>query len=96
MSTKRPRGSGRAGRVVVLRSPGRPSVAQPEERRRFWVAIAVGRSSEDAAIAVGVSPAVGGRWFRETGGMPPSHLAPSSPPRSGRYLSIAEREARAM
>ena len=46
----------------------------------------------DAAIAVGVSPVVGVRWFRETGGMPPSHLAASSPPPSGRYLSFAERE----
>jgi IS30 family transposase len=91
MSAKRRRWSDRAGRGV-LRSPGRPSVARRAERRRFWVAIAGGRSSEDAAIAVGVSPAVGVRWFRETGGMPPSHLAPSSPPRSGRYLSIAERE----
>lgn len=90
MSTKRRR-SGRAGRGV-LRSPGRPSVARREERRRFWVAIAVGRSSEDAAVAVGVSPAVGVRWFREAGGMPPSHLAAASPPRSGRYLSLAERE----
>jgi IS30 family transposase len=56
------------------------------------VAIAAGRSSEEAAIAVGVSPAVGGRWFRESGGMPPSHLAASAPPWSGRYLSFAERE----
>lgn len=36
----------------------------------------------------GVSPAVGGRWFREGGGMPSSNLAPLS----GRYLSFAERE----
>ena len=95
MLTKRQRCSDRAGRGVV-RSPGRPSVAQRDERRRFWVAIASGRSSEDAAIAVGISPAVGVRWFRETGGMPPSHLAPSSLPLSGRYLSIAEREDLAM
>lgn len=40
----------------------------------------------------GVSPAVGSRWFREAGGMPPSHLAPSSKAPSGRYLSFAERE----
>ncbi len=40
----------------------------------------------------GVSPAVGARWFREAGGMPPSHLAPPSKPPSGRYLSFAERE----
>ena len=32
-------------------------------RRRFWAAIAAGRSSEDAAVEAGVSPAVGTRWF---------------------------------
>ena len=63
-----------------------------EDRRRFWAAIAAGRSSEDAAVDAGVSPAVGTRWFREAGGMPPSHLAPSAKPPSGRYLSFAERE----
>lgn len=40
----------------------------------------------------GVSQPVGTRWFRETGGMPPSHLAPSSKSSSERYLSFAERE----
>src|SRR5690606_20249188 len=58
----------------------------------FWSAIAAGRSSEDAAVDAGVSPPVGTRWFREAGGMPPSHLAPSAKPPSGRYLSFAERE----
>jgi IS30 family transposase len=67
-------------------------VARREDRRRFWTAIAAGRSSEDAAVEVGVSPAVGVRWFREAGGMPPSTLARSSRPPSGRYLSFAERE----
>lgn len=95
MLTKSQRYSDRAGRGG-LRSPGRPPVAQRDERRRFWVAVASGCPSEDAGIAVGISPAVGVRWFRETGGMPPSHLAPSSPPLSGRYLSIAEREDLAM
>jgi IS30 family transposase len=54
--------------------------------------IAAGQSSWDAAIGVGVSQAVGSRWFREAGGMPPSTLARSSKPPSGRYLSFAERE----
>jgi IS30 family transposase len=75
-----------------LRSPGRPGVARREDRRRFWAAIAAGRSSEAAAIEAGVSPAVGTRWFREAGGMPPKSLAPSATPRSGRYLVFAERE----
>ena len=91
MTMRRRRCSDRAGRDK-LRSPGRPSAARPEERRQFWVAIAAGRTTGDAAIASGVSPTVGATWFREAGGMPPSHLGPKSPPRSGRYLSFAERE----
>jgi len=75
-----------------LRSPGRPPVARQAHRRRFWAFIAEGQSSEDAAMEVGVSPPVGARWFREAGGMAPSHLARSSRPLSGRYLSFAERE----
>jgi len=69
-------------------SPGRPSTARREDRVRFWEAIAIGLSSEDAAGEAGVSPAVGTRWFREAGGMPPLDLAPVS----GRYLSFEERE----
>jgi IS30 family transposase len=69
-------------------SPGRPSVVRREDRQRFWRAIAAGCSSEDAATAAGVSQAVGSRWFRDGGGMPPISLAPVS----GRYLSFAERE----
>ena len=76
----------------VLRSPGRPGVARREHRRRFWAAIAAGLSSEDAAAGAGVSPAVGARWFREAGGMPPSTFGWSSKPPSGRYLPFAERE----
>lgn len=73
-------------------SPGRPGVAQREERRRFWALTAAGQSSWDAAIGVGVSEAVGSRWFRETGGMPPSTLGRSFKPPSGRHLSLSERE----
>jgi transposase, IS30 family len=69
-------------------SPGRPSVARREDRQRFWRAIAVGCSSEDAAAAAGVSQAVGSRWFRDSGGMPSISLRPLS----GRYLSFRERE----
>ena len=82
----------RALRAVLRRSPGRPGVARREHQRRFWAAIAAGLPSEDAAISVGVSPVVGVRWFREAGGMPPSTLARSSKPPSGRHLSLAERE----
>ena len=71
-----------------MRSPGRPSGAQREDRVRFWEGIAGGVSSEDAAGVAGVSPAVGSRWFRQAGGMPPICLGSVS----GRYLSFAERE----
>lgn len=85
----RPRGwaaaaTGRPG----MRSPGRPPVARREHRQRFWEAIADGLSSEDAGVVAGVSPAVGTRWFRESGGMP----SVTQKPLSGRYLSFAERE----
>jgi len=69
-------------------SPGRPSTARREDRVRFWEAMARGLSSDDAAAEVGMASAVGTRWFREAGGMPPLTLTPVS----GRYLSFAERE----
>ena len=71
-----------------IRSPGRPSTARREDRVRFWQAIARGSSSEAAAGEAGLAPAVGSRWFRHAGGMPPIRLAPVSE----RYLSFAERE----
>src|SRR3954447_9009149 len=71
-----------------MRSPGRPPPRR-EVERTFWVKIAEGLSSEDAAVAVGVSGPVGSRWFRQRGGMPASlRCGPSS----GRYLTFAERE----
>ena len=51
----RKRRSDRSGRAP-LSSPGRPSVAGRDERRRFWAAIAVGLESEDAALEAGVPP----------------------------------------
>lgn len=88
---RRQRRSDRSGRAPIF-SPGRPSVARREDRRRFWELIALGRSSEDAAIEAGVSQPVGTRWFRESGGMPPTHLSASATPPSGRYLTFSERE----
>ena len=75
-----------------LRSPGRPPIARREDRRRFWAFIADGLSSEDAAMRVGISQPVGFRWFRETGGMAPSHLSRSAEMPSRRYLCFADRE----
>jgi IS30 family transposase len=85
----RPRGwiASRTGRPA-MRSPGRPPGWRREHQQRFWIAIATGMSSEDAGIYVGVSPAVGTRWFRQGGGMRSVSLVPAS----GRYLSFAERE----
>ena len=42
-----------------MRSPGRPTVNGREVQRWFWKWIAEGLSSEDAAVACGVSPPVG-------------------------------------
>ena len=70
-----------------MRSPGRPPIRRDVERR-FWVKIAEGLSSDEAAVACGVSGPVGTRWFRERGGMPSIQLTPPT----GRYLSFAERE----
>ncbi|MGH2798736.1 MAG: IS30 family transposase [Thermoleophilaceae bacterium] len=75
-----------------MRSPGRPPVARREHRQRFWAAIARGVSSEEAALAASVSPVVGTRWFRESGGMPNVSATPLSP----RYLSFVEREELAL
>lgn len=71
----------------AMRSPGRPP-ARRDVERMFWVKIAEGLSSEDAAMACGVSGPVGSRWFRDRGGMPSIQLSPLS----GRYLTFAERE----
>src|SRR5206468_4650335 len=71
----------------AMRSPGRPPVRRDVERG-FWMKIAEGLSSEEAAVACGTSGPVGARWFRERGGMPSIQLTPLS----GRYLSFAERE----
>lgn len=89
--TVRKRATDRCTREKV-RSLGRPFAWQREERSRFWQAIALGRSSEEAALDPGVSAPLGPRWFREAGGMPPTHMALWAKPRTGRYLSFSERE----
>jgi len=85
------RRSDQSGRKPVP-SPGRPPVAGRKERERFWAAIARGLSSEDAGAAAGVPQAVGARWFRKAGGMPPAIFGRAAKPLSGRYLSFPERE----
>ena len=75
-----------------LRSPGRATSVRRAKRVQFWAAIAKGRQSEEAAMDAQISSAVGVRWFREAGGMPPSQFTLSAPPLSRRYLSFEERE----
>ena len=71
----------------AMKSPGKPSHRR-EVERWFWTEIAKGRSTEDAAQAVGVSSAAGVRWFRERGGM----ATLVRDPETCRYLCFAERE----
>ena len=87
MAASKRRRSDRALRPP-MGSPGRPPLGRREHRQRFWEEVARGLSSEKSAVAAGVSPAVGARWFRQCGGMPPFSLRPLS----GRYLSFVERE----
>ena len=87
----RRRRSDQSGRAP-LRSPGRPPVAGRAKLCGFWLGISRGMTSEDAALAAGLSQPVGTRLFREAGGMAPANLSPSAKPPSGRYLSFAERE----
>ncbi|ADX73356.1 hypothetical protein Asphe3_22110 [Pseudarthrobacter phenanthrenivorans Sphe3] len=71
-----------------LRSPGHPKFQRHVEAA-FWVEIAKGLLPIEAAAVVGVAPAVGQRWFRNAGGMPPFDLTFKP---TGRYLSFTERE----
>lgn len=94
MGTRRRR-SDRSGRDK-LGSVGRPGTGLRQARQQFWERIAMGWTTVASAEDAGVSGPVGARWFRIAGGMPPSHLAPSSPSLSGRYLSFGEREQLAL
>ena len=71
-------------------------MARRATQRACWALIATGRTSADAGTAVGISVAVATRWFRQSGGMPPSHVCPSAPLISTRYLSFVEREQLAL
>ena len=85
MEKRKRRRSDLAGRPA-MHSPGRPPAASRKQQQEFWKAIAQGLSSEQAAVLCGVSSPVGGRWFREGGGMPPTSMVP----RSDRYLGFGE------
>ncbi|MFV0532020.1 MAG: helix-turn-helix domain-containing protein, partial [Cumulibacter sp.] len=73
---------------LKLRSPGHPKYQRHVEVV-FWERIARGLLPIEAAAVVGVASAVGQRWFRPAGCMPPFDV--NFQP-TGRYLSFAERE----
>ena len=70
-----------------LTSPGHPKFHRAVETA-FWGGITKGLLAEEAALVVGVAPAVATRWFRQCGGMQPFDPRPPS----GSYLSFRERE----
>ncbi len=71
-----------------MRSPGHPKFQRHVEAT-FWAEIANGLLPEEASAVSGVAQAVGARWFRNAGGMPPFDINKQP---SGRYLCFAERE----
>ena len=74
-----------------LCSPRLPPVWQRESLCRFWRCVAAGLSSEDAAVEAGVSGPVGIRWFRSSGGMPPTHLSPMAATLTNHNLTFSDR-----
>ena len=58
-------------------------------RRQFWSLVRGGLLREQAALALGLDPATGGRWFSQAGGVIPAHVLRAPGPR---YLSLVERE----
>ena len=67
----------------AMKSPGAPSHRR-EIERQFWEVVKTGVTTEAAATAVGVSSAVGTRWFRHRGGMPTFMAILSHPLRQDR------------
>jgi hypothetical protein len=57
------RGSDRCNRKKLC-SSGRPSAWRRENHRRFWQAIAQGRTSEEAAVEAGVSTSLDHRLYQ--------------------------------
>jgi len=63
-----------------MHSPGRPPGWQRDQVQRFWVEIAKGATSEDAAISVGVSsqPAIARSVVPYRSELPTSSIEPSA------------------
>ncbi len=65
-----------------------PITHSRQKRREFWEAVRSGLLPQPAAVAVGVAPNTGQRWFRQAGGV----ISNGTGPVEGRYLTMAERE----
>ena len=63
---------GGQGYRPAMRSPGRPMPSRHVQRAVLAADRDRAVTTEEAALAVGVSWPVGTRWFRHAGGMPPS------------------------
>ena len=60
-----------------------------EQRREFWLNVKAGRLPAEAALEVGLFGETGERWFRQAGGVIPTHVLEEP---CSRYLSLVERE----
>jgi hypothetical protein len=56
----------------------------------YWQLVQSGTGTVEACRIVGIGRKTGYRWRAENGGLPPSRVAESA--RSGRYLSLLERQ----
>jgi transposase, IS30 family len=82
----------------VVWNPGPTARLLPKRvRDRFWERVRAGQTITEAAVAVGVSPFTGKRWYRQRGGVLPPPAGPSSRPLSRSAglrprLTMAQRE----
>jgi IS30 family transposase len=58
-------------------------------QRKFWLLVRAGELRTEAAVTMGLAEHTGRRWFNQAGGVVPAHVQTK---RSGRYLSLEERE----
>jgi IS30 family transposase len=58
-------------------------------QRKFWLLVRAGELRTEAAVTMGLAEHTGRRWFSQAGGVVPAHVQTK---RSGRYLSLEERE----
>src|SRR5438874_9187557 len=58
-------------------------------QRKFWLLVRAGQLRTEAAAELGLNEHTGGRWFSQAGGVVPAFVQAK---RTGRYLSLEERE----